>query len=80
MIVSLPRDEPERSRAGVALARELVAIAHRAPEGQRGWLVAEINGGPPAEDSSSQFLIDAGFSGSSRGLQLRVPRLKAEIL
>lgn len=70
LIVSLPQDEPDRSRAGLALARELVALAHRAPEGLRGWLVEEINGVPAPTDSSSRFLIDAGFSLTSRGLQL----------
>ncbi len=46
LIVALPDDEPERSQIGRALARELVAIAQRAPEGRRGWLIEEINGGP----------------------------------
>jgi ATP-dependent Lhr-like helicase len=46
LLVSLPADEPDRSRVGRALALELVAIAERAPEGSRGWLIAEINGSP----------------------------------
>ena len=50
MIVCLPDDEPERSRIGRAMARELVAIAQRAPEGRRGWLIEEINGKPAIED------------------------------
>lgn len=74
LVVGLPDDEPERSRIGRAMARELVAIAHRAPEGRRGWLIEEINGRPAIENRSSQFLIDAGFSSTSMGLQLRVPR------
>ena len=49
LIVSLPDDEPERSRVGRALARELVAIAHRAPDGRRGWLIEDINGTPPIQ-------------------------------
>src|SRR5687767_97548 len=41
LIVSLPDDEPDRAKVGRALARELVAIAHRAPEGRRGWLIED---------------------------------------
>ena len=48
LVVAIPDDEPERSRIGRAMARELVAIAHRAPEGRRGWLIEEINGKPAA--------------------------------
>jgi ATP-dependent Lhr-like helicase len=77
MVVCIPDDEPERSRIGKAMARELVAIAHRAPEGRRGWLVEEINGKPAIEDASSPFLIEAGFASTGMGLQLRVPRRPA---
>ena len=66
------------SRSGRALAarmaRELVAIAQRAPEGRRGWLIEEINGKPAIEDPSSRFLLEAGFTSTAMGLQLRVPR------
>ncbi len=74
LVVCVPDDEPERSRIGRAMARELVAIAHRAPEGRRGWLIEEINGKPAIEDASSHFLIEAGFAATAMGLQLRVPR------
>jgi ATP-dependent helicase Lhr and Lhr-like helicase len=74
LIVSLPDDEPERSRDGRAMAREMKAIAHRAPEGRRGWLVEEINGKPAIEDPASQYLIESGFLATAMGLQLRVPR------
>ena len=56
------------------MARELVAIAQRAPEGRRGWLVEDINGTPASADPSSQYLLEAGFTATSMGLQLRVPR------
>ena len=46
-----------------------VAIAHRAPEGRRGWLIEEINGKPAVEHPSSQFLIEAGFAATAMGLQ-----------
>jgi ATP-dependent helicase Lhr and Lhr-like helicase len=75
--VCLPDDEPERSRVGRAMARELVAVAHRAPQGRRGWLIEEINGKPAIEDYASQYLIEAGFASTAMGLQLRVARRSA---
>jgi ATP-dependent Lhr-like helicase len=74
LIVRLPDDEPERSRVGRALARELVAVAHRAAEGRRGWLIEDINGKQPIQHPASQFLLEAGFSSTAMGLQLRVMR------
>jgi ATP-dependent Lhr-like helicase len=74
LLVSLPPDEPDRSRVGRALAVELVALAHRAPEGSRGWLIEEINGAPAAGDAATPFLIAAGFAVTAMGLQLRVAR------
>jgi len=74
LIVSVPRDEPERSTIGRAMARELVSIAHRAPEARRGWLIEDINGRRASEDPSSQFLLEAGFANTSMGLQFRVPK------
>ncbi|MBM3807987.1 MAG: DEAD/DEAH box helicase [Acidimicrobiia bacterium] len=74
LIVSLPGDEPERSRVGRALARELVAVAHRAPDGRRGWLIEDINGEPAAQHASRHYLLEAGFAATAMGLQLRVAR------
>jgi len=74
LILGVPDDEPERSRIGRAMARELVAIAQRAPEGRRGWLIEEINGKPAVQDPASHFLVEAGFTATAMGLQLRVPR------
>jgi ATP-dependent helicase Lhr and Lhr-like helicase len=77
LIVCLPDDEPERSRVGRALARELVAIAHRAPDGRRGWLIEDISGTAPAQHPVSQYLLEAGFASTAMGLQLRVMRRRA---
>ncbi len=77
MLICLPADEPDRSRVGRALARELVALAARAPEGRRGWLVEEINGASAATDPAAAFLIEAGFAVTAMGLQLRVARRDA---
>jgi ATP-dependent Lhr-like helicase len=78
LIVALPDDEPERSHLGRALARELRAIAQRAPDGRRGWLIEEINGAPAAQHPSSPFLIEAGFAATAMGLQLRPMKPKAD--
>jgi ATP-dependent Lhr-like helicase len=79
LIVCLPDDEPERSKVGRALAKEMVEIAFRAPEGRRGWLIEEINGRPAIEDPSSQYMIEHGFLSTAMGLQLRVPRRAAAV-
>ena len=78
LIVALPDDEPERSQVGRALGRELRAIALRAPEGRRGWLIEEINGAPAAQHPSSQFLLEAGFAATAMGLQLRPMKPQAD--
>ncbi len=74
VLVALPSDEPERSRVGRALARELVRVAHDAPGERRGWLIAEINAVPAATSPVSDYLVEGGFAITSGGLQLRVPR------
>jgi ATP-dependent Lhr-like helicase len=71
MLVSLPEHEPERARQGRALAAELVRLAHAAPEGRRGWLIAEINGTAAPDDAASAFLLEAGFARTAGGLQYR---------
>ena len=78
LIVAVPDDEPERSQIGRALARELVAIAQRGPEGRRGWLIEDINGAAAAQHPASQFLLEAGFTATAMGLQLRPMRPKAD--
>ena len=74
MLMALPPEEPERSRVGRALARELVRVAHDAPDDRRGWLLAEINGMPAHTSQVADYLLESGFAATSGGLQLRVPR------
>ena len=74
LLVALPPDEPDRSRIARALAKELVNLAHRAPEGSRGWLIEEINGAAAAADAAAPFLLEVGFAATAMGLQLRVAR------
>jgi ATP-dependent Lhr-like helicase len=77
LLAALPADEPDRSRVGRALARELVRLAYDDPAERRGWLIAEINGAPATAGPVAAFLIEQGFTATSGGLQLRVPRRTA---
>ena len=74
LLASLPPDEPDRSRTARAIGRELVRLAHAAPDGQRGWLLAEVNGRPAATSVLAEACVDAGFAITSGGLQLRVAK------
>ncbi len=70
LTVYLPEDEPARATVGRALAARLARFAH--PEGGGvGLLVADINGAPAADHPFAAFLIEAGFSPSAMGFQLR---------
>jgi ATP-dependent helicase Lhr and Lhr-like helicase len=70
LLVYLPEDEPARSVVGRALGARLAQHA-RPEEGGAGLLVADINGLPAADHPFAAFLIDAGFSPSAMGFQLR---------
>jgi ATP-dependent Lhr-like helicase len=74
VLVALPPDEPDRGRHARALARELVRLALRAPDGRRGWLIAEVNGGPAVPSVLAEAAIEAGFDATAGGLQYRVAR------
>jgi ATP-dependent Lhr-like helicase len=74
LLTALPGEEPDRSRVGRALARELVRLAYDDPAERRGWLIAEINGAAAAASPLASHLIEAGFAATSGGLQLRVPK------
>ena len=70
LLVFVPEDEPARSTVGRALAGRLARIA-RGDDGRGGLLVAEINGTPASEHPFAPFLVDAGFSPSAMGFQMR---------
>jgi len=74
LLVTLPAEDPDRTRMGRALAQELTRLARRAPEGSRGWLIEEINGIPAAQDPAAAFFIAEGFAATAMGLQLRIAR------
>jgi ATP-dependent Lhr-like helicase len=71
--VFLPDDEPSRSTTARALADRLAALAR-----DSGLLIADINGLPAPEHPLSPFLVEAGFSPSAMGFQMRRREEKAE--
>jgi len=62
LLAFLPEDEPARSTTARALATTLARL---------GLLVHEVNGLPAAEHPLSPYLIEAGFSPSAMGFQIR---------
>jgi ATP-dependent Lhr-like helicase len=66
----IPEDEPTRSMVSRALATKLASLA-RGDEARMALLIAEINGLPAAEHPLSSHLVDAGFSPSAMGFQIR---------
>jgi ATP-dependent Lhr-like helicase len=74
LLLALPPDEPEQSRAGQAVARALARLGHEGPPGRRGLLLAEINGAAAAAAPEAHCFLAAGFVAAAGGLQLRVPR------
>ena len=74
VLIAVPEDEPERTRRLRALARELVRLAHLPSAQRRGWLLAEVNGEPATASPYARDFIEAGFSATGGGLQLRVLR------
>ncbi len=66
----LPDEEPARSLTGRALARRLAGIASSS-ESPLALLIAEINGAPVSAHPLASFLVEAGFSPSAMGFQLR---------
>jgi ATP-dependent helicase Lhr and Lhr-like helicase len=66
----LPEDEPARSTVGRALATRLAQLA-RGEDGRMALLIAEINGVPASEHPLALYLVEAGFSPSAMGFQIR---------
>jgi ATP-dependent Lhr-like helicase len=72
LIAFLPEDEPARSITGRALSAKLAQLA-RGEDGRLALLIAEINGVPASEHPLAGYLVDAGFSPSAMGFQIRRP-------
>jgi ATP-dependent Lhr-like helicase len=62
LLAFLPEDEPARSTTARALAATLARL---------GLLVHEVNGLPAAQHPLSPYLVEAGFSPSAMGFQIR---------
>ena len=62
LLAFLPEDEPARSTTARALATTLARL---------GLLVHEINGLPASEHPLAPYLVEAGFSPSAMGFQIR---------
>jgi len=74
LLTWLPEAEPERSRAGRAVARVLIDRARSGGESPRGMLIEEIDGSPPANHPLAPFLTGAGFILGAMGFQATFPR------
>jgi ATP-dependent Lhr-like helicase len=72
LLAFLPDDEPGRSITGRALSTKLAQLA-RGEDGRLALLVGEINGVAAAEHPLAPYLVDAGFSSSAMGFQIRRP-------
>jgi ATP-dependent Lhr-like helicase len=72
LAVYLPEDEPRRS----TVAREIATALGKTATIQA-LLVEEINGGPAADHPLAAFLVEAGFSASAMGFNLRRPRVES---
>jgi len=62
LLAFLPDDEPAQSTTGRAVAKALARI---------GLLVHEINGAPAVDHPLAGYLVEAGFSPSAMGFQIR---------
>jgi hypothetical protein len=62
----LPDEEPQRGRAGAAVANALIALALR--PGAAGLLVETIDGMPALRHPLAAWMLGAGFASSPHGL------------
>jgi ATP-dependent Lhr-like helicase len=71
LITFLPDAEPERSRAGRAIARALLERARSGGNVPRGMLIEEIDGAPAALHPLAPYLSESGFAGGAMGFSAR---------
>ena len=72
LLLFLPDTEPRRSQVARDVARMLLHLAGARDEGQRGMLIAEINGAAATAHPASRVFIEEGFATSALGLQARL--------
>jgi ATP-dependent Lhr-like helicase len=75
LLLMVPEAEPQRSTHTRAAARALMERARSREEGQRGMLIADINGTPASTHPLAHLFVAEGFLIGAMGLQARiVPR------
>jgi ATP-dependent Lhr-like helicase len=72
LLAWLPEDEPLRSQTARTLSARLAGLADD-PIGRGPILIGEINGRASSEHPLATYLVEAGFSPSAMGYQLRRP-------
>jgi ATP-dependent Lhr-like helicase len=77
LLTWLPDAEPQRSRAGRAIAHVLIDRARTGIDGPRGMLIEEIDGMPPALHAMAAWLKEAGFVAGALGFQATYPRVSS---
>jgi ATP-dependent Lhr-like helicase len=73
LTVSLPDEEPFRSRVARAAAAAIAAFARGDLRGRRALFLTTIDGRPAADHPFAAFLQDAGFARGALGLHLPRP-------
>lgn len=71
LLLFLPDAEPQRSRVGRAVARALLDLSRGRQPGQRGMLIAEINGAAATAHPAARMFVEEGFVVGALGLQVR---------
>ena len=74
LLVFAPTAEPARTRVAREVARMLLQLSGTRDEGQRGMLIAEINGEPASTHPLAGPFGQEGFIATTMGLQARPPR------
>ena len=69
LLVFLPDAEPQRSKAGRAVASALIERARSGGDAPRGMLIEEINGQPASLHPAAPYFTESGFVRSAMGLQ-----------
>ena len=68
LVTFLPDAEPDRSKAGRAIARVLIDRARTGGDSPRGMLIEEIDGMPPSRHPMSPWLTEAGICRGRDGI------------
>jgi ATP-dependent Lhr-like helicase len=69
LVTFLPEAEPDRSKAGRAVARALIDRARTGGDAPRGMLIEEIDGAPASRHPLAPLLTEAGFLAGAMGFQ-----------